>query len=135
VPGQIHNVVIDCRVLSTVVRFWAEALAYQVQDVEERWVSLIDPQGTGPRLLFQVVSEEKVVKNRVHLDVEVPNREAAATHLMNLGGTHVRDIEEDGEAWTVMRDPEGNEFCIFERSGASSRTPSAPSPGTRLRGL
>jgi predicted enzyme related to lactoylglutathione lyase len=70
--------------------------------------------GTGPRLLFQVVPEDKVVKNRVHLDVAVPDRQAEIQRLVELGGTRLRDVEEDGEAWTVLQDPEGNEFCIFD---------------------
>jgi predicted enzyme related to lactoylglutathione lyase len=61
-----------------------------------------------------VVPEEKAVKNRVHLDVKVPDRAAEIERLVELGGNRVRDAEEDGEAWTVMQDPEGNEFCLFE---------------------
>jgi hypothetical protein len=50
----------------------------------------------------------------VHLDVAVPDRQAEVQRLVELGGTRLRDVEEDGEAWTVLQDPEGNEFCIFD---------------------
>jgi catechol 2,3-dioxygenase-like lactoylglutathione lyase family enzyme len=114
VAGRIHNVAIDCRSPSTLVRFWAAVLDYEVQHDEERYGALTDPNGTGPRLLFQVVPEDKVVKNRVHLDVAVSDRQAEIQRLVELGGTRLRDVDEDGEAWTVLQDPEGNEFCIFD---------------------
>jgi catechol 2,3-dioxygenase-like lactoylglutathione lyase family enzyme len=114
VSGRIHNVTIDCRSPSPLVHFWAAALGYEIQADDDKHGSLTDPNGIGPRILFQVVPEEKAVKNRVHLDVEVPDRAAEIERLVELGGSRVRDVEEDGEAWTVMQDPEGNEFCIFE---------------------
>ena len=114
VAGRIHNVAVDCRSPSQLVRFWAAALGYDIQHDEERFGALTDPTGTGPRLLFQVVPEEKVGKNRVHLDVAVSDRDAEIERLVELGGIRLRDVEENGEAWTVLQDPEGNEFCVFE---------------------
>ena len=55
-----------------------------------------DPDGTGPRLFFQRVPEGKEVKNRLHLDVRV--------HLVRADGYD--------ESCLVMRDIEGNEFCL-----------------------
>jgi hypothetical protein len=83
----------------------------------------VDPEGKGPRILFQRVPEGKTVKNRVHLDVNVttPGIPAAdrrslidteADRLVALGATRVEDHESHGDTWTVMQDPEGNEFCI-----------------------
>jgi catechol 2,3-dioxygenase-like lactoylglutathione lyase family enzyme len=114
VSGRIHNVTIDCRNPSPLVHFWAAALGYEIQDEGDKHGSLTDPKGIGPRVLFQVVPEEKTVKNRVHLDVEIADRAAEIERLVVLGGSRVREVEEDGEAWTVMQDPEGNEFCLFE---------------------
>jgi Glyoxalase-like domain len=54
----------------------------------------------------------------MHLDVGVKDRGAEVERLLGLGGRRVRDVEEDGEAWMVMQDPEGNEFCIFEADEA-----------------
>jgi len=114
VAGRIVNVTIDCRSPSQLVRFWAAVLDYDVQHDEDLYGALTDPTGRGPRLRFQVVPEEKVVKNRVHLDVAVPDRDAEIERLVELGGIRLRDVEEDGDAWTVLQDPEGNEFCVFE---------------------
>ncbi|MEU9983885.1 VOC family protein [Streptomyces sp. NPDC050856] len=70
--------------------------------------------GLGRRLLFQRVPETKSGKNRVHLDVHSApgRREAEVTRLEALGATVLRQVREPGGEWTVMADPEGNEFCV-----------------------
>ncbi|WP_422395416.1 VOC family protein [Salinibacterium hongtaonis] len=83
-----------------------------------------DPTGVGQRLYFQRVPEAKTVKNRVHLDINAtPGRrptpeelDAERDRIVALGASQVAFHE---EAWGpfverhyVMRDPEGNEFCI-----------------------
>ncbi len=83
----------------------------------------VDPEGAGPRLLFLRVPEPKSVKNRVHPDLHVvaPGTpmedrmaalEARAGELVAQGATEVGPVEEYGQYWIVMADPEGNEFCI-----------------------
>ncbi|WP_117198856.1 VOC family protein [Nocardiopsis sp. TNDT3] len=84
-----------------------------------------DPEGRGPRLFFQRVPEDKVVKNRLHLDVRVAPGlrgeermaalEAECARLLALGATRVRRHEPEPPMETgfiVMADPEGNEFCL-----------------------
>jgi catechol 2,3-dioxygenase-like lactoylglutathione lyase family enzyme len=94
---------------------------------EDEWNSasaVVDPDGGGPRLYFQRVPEPKAVKNRVHLDLNVggplgtplDERKTAVDRevkrMIDLGADVVREVEERGEYWVVMRDPEGNEFCL-----------------------
>jgi hypothetical protein len=87
--------------------------------------ALEDPDGPGPRLFFQQVPDDKVAKNRVHLDVraapglEGDERMAAleveCDRLVALGATRVRRFEPAppmGSGHIVMTDPEGNEFCL-----------------------
>ncbi|MEL5960752.1 VOC family protein [Streptomyces sp. CLV115] len=70
--------------------------------------------GLGRRLLFQRVPEAKTVKNRLHLDVHAgpDRREAEVRRLVGLGATVLREVAEQGGTWTVLADPEGNEFCV-----------------------
>jgi hypothetical protein len=136
VPVQVTFDAADPRALS---RFWALALGYVEQPPppgfesweawavdrgipRERWddtASVVDPDGRGPRLLFVRVPEGKSAKNRVHLDVKAgfpdydrTRVEAHVTRLVEAGGTVQRRVEEDGESWVVMTDPEGDEFCV-----------------------
>jgi hypothetical protein len=73
-----------------------------------------DPSGTEPRLFFQRVPESKVAKNRVHLDIHVePDRKAAETdRLVELGAELIGTHDDRGPLTYVLRDPEGNEFCL-----------------------
>jgi hypothetical protein len=84
-----------------------------------------DPDGHGPRLFFQQVPEDKVAKNRVHLDVRaapglaggerMTALEVECERLVTLGATRVRRVEPEpplSAGFIVMTDPEGNEFCL-----------------------
>ena len=94
---------------------------------EEEWNSrsaIVDPEGTGPRIFFQRVPEPKTVKNRVHLDVNAAGPHGVAAEdrarrvdaevdrLVGLGASVLHTMEQMGERLVVMRDPEGNEFCV-----------------------
>jgi hypothetical protein len=84
-----------------------------------------DPDGNGPRLFFQQVPENKIGKNRVHLDVRaapglqgderMAALEAECDRLVALGAKRQRRFEIDpplSNGFIVMTDPEGNEFCL-----------------------
>jgi hypothetical protein len=94
---------------------------------ESEWNSasaIVDPAGVGPRIYFQQVPEGKTVKNRVHLDLNIggprnapPDErrrrvDAEVERLVQLGARKSRAIEERGEYFVNMFDPEGNEFDI-----------------------
>ncbi|MEV5201616.1 VOC family protein [Streptomyces sp. NPDC053720] len=70
--------------------------------------------GLGRRLLFQRVPEAKTTKNRLHLDVHAgpERRQAEVERLVGLGAAVLREVAEQGGTWTVLTDPEGNEFCV-----------------------
>lgn len=70
--------------------------------------------GLGRRLLFQRVPEPKTVKNRLHLDLHAgpERRDAEVARLEKLGAKVLRKVAEPGGTWTVLSDPEGNEFCV-----------------------
>jgi catechol 2,3-dioxygenase-like lactoylglutathione lyase family enzyme len=86
--------------------------------------AVVDPDGVGPRLFFQKVPEGKTAKNRVHLDVRaapglagadrMAALEAECARLAELGAARIERFEPDrmGQGTIVMRDPEGNEFCL-----------------------
>ncbi|MEU3398645.1 VOC family protein [Streptomyces filamentosus] len=109
--ARVQELVLDCGDPAALVRFWAELLGGDPVDRSADW-SYVDPPGFV-RLAFQRVPEGKTVKNRLHLDLEVPDPEAAADAAAPLGATRVGDLVTDAQgSFQVMRDPEGNEFCF-----------------------
>jgi catechol 2,3-dioxygenase-like lactoylglutathione lyase family enzyme len=110
---RIDQIGLDCSDLDRLIAFWTDALAYEVQDLEVgAYAVLRDPQRKDPRLFLQVVPEPKAGKNRMHLDIDVPDEAEAVERLHGLGAITLWR-EDMGECfWTVLADPEGNEFCV-----------------------
>jgi predicted enzyme related to lactoylglutathione lyase len=108
----LGNVTFDCADPQRLAEFWSKATGYQIEQQNERMVTLSPGQGRRPNLLFMKVPEPRTVKNRVHVDIGVSDIEAEAARLIELGATRGASHREDGFVWTVMADPEGNEFCI-----------------------
>ncbi|SBT43063.1 VOC family protein [Micromonospora auratinigra] len=112
--GPIAAVVVDCADPREMARFWGEATDWTVYEVTDHSASLRSAKGVGPYLEFVRTPDAKTGWNRVHLDVrpypgDDPRAEAA--RLRTLGATAV---ELDREVpWTVLADPEGNEFCLL----------------------
>jgi hypothetical protein len=141
--AHTFQVTFDAADPMAVAEFWAAALGYIVQPPPEGFESweafadavgipeedrdnlaaVVDPDGTGPRILFQKVPEGKTVKNRVHLDVNITEPGTAPEHqraaidaeverFLALGATRLDDFDDATGTWTVMQDIEGNEFCV-----------------------
>ncbi len=105
----------DCAEPLLVATFWAGAMGYVVEtDPDPDLVFVSDPQGKAPGMFFQRVPEPKTAKNRLHLDLRPSGSMAEEVErLKGLGATVRGFIKEEGNFWTQMRDPEGNEFCVL----------------------
>ena len=111
---SIAVIVVDCSDSQPVAAFWMAALGYEIAARDGDWIKLRDQQGVGPALAIDPVPESKIVKNRVHLDLEPSGTvEAEVTRLEGLGARMVRVFP---GSHVVMHDPEGNEFCVVEPS-------------------
>lgn len=122
---RIASVTFDCEDALKVATFWSAALGRPLDAGASSGFASIgfatrrDKLGWGPvdpedepTWMFGKVSEPKTAKNRMHLDVITSDPEAESARLVALGATRVRDANEYGYTWTVMQDPEGNEFCV-----------------------
>jgi hypothetical protein len=117
---EITCVTIDCREPAAVATFWNEALHWGgVASAPEGSGSICGPPGGGPYLEFVRVPEDKVVKNRVHLGCSVAwsDLDAEVDRLIGLGATLAWEETFPAEVAAgyrnlVLRDPEGNEFCL-----------------------
>ena len=96
--------------------FWADALGYEVGDVDRAgtYLDLVPPDPGWPVVYLQRVPEPKAVKNRLHLDLLTAEAEETIARLTELGATRIGTAMSGSEGgwWQVMADPEGNEFCI-----------------------
>ncbi len=109
----IGNITFDCEDPPALARFWSAAIDRPVDDGPNRYFASIGvTEDVRPRWLFLAVPEAKEAKNRCHLDLESENRSKEITRLVGLGAAHIADKAEHGHEWSVMNDPEGNEFCI-----------------------
>ena len=114
----IAALAIDCENPPALAEFWRQILGGEVVVDEDGDAELRSPERKGIRLDFLKVPERKTLKNRLHLDLRARDYDAAVAEAVRLGATYADDIY-DGDEWQVLRDPEGNEFCILRpRSNA-----------------
>ncbi|MGC9666870.1 VOC family protein [Planosporangium sp. 12N6] len=108
-PGMVT---IDCADPQSLAAFWSAAAGYRVVADHGIFVQLAPENGGGLAIGLQRVPEPRAGKNRVHLDFHGDDREAEVARLVGLGATVLGEHEVPGLRWTVLADPEGNEFCV-----------------------
>jgi len=96
--------------------YWAAALGLPERRDGDHEVLLADAEWTYPRYTFQRVDVPESRTNHLHIDLVTEDRVAEVDRLVALGATTVRTITDDanGVEWTVMTDPDGNEFCVTQ---------------------
>ena len=95
--------------------FWAAALRLPERRDDENETILADADWTYPRLTFQKVTESSMHSRQLHLDLTADDRPVEVKRLRGLGAREERSITVDGSwTWTVMADPDGNEFCVTD---------------------
>ncbi len=128
-----ESLCIDTPGPAPLARWWAQLLGWQVAEEDHDEVVLRPPAGArgvaAPELSFFRVPDEKVVKNRLHLDLRPDDHEAEVARAEALGATRV-DVGQGDQTWVVLADPEGNEFCILRALTPEERTVrAAPADG------
>ncbi len=111
---QMGMITIDCADPKRLAEFWTAALGTTVAQDHGDFLVLAPPEG-GLRVGLQRVPEPREGKNRVHVDFGCEDRAAEVTRLVGLGAKEVKEHQVPGLAWTVLLDPEGNEFCVSAR--------------------
>jgi hypothetical protein len=106
----IAALAIDCTDPPGLARWWCRLLGGSVDVDPEGVATLHTPDGLA--IDFLRVLEPKTVKNRLHLDLRSRDLATAIEQALALGATRADDIYAGGR-WQVLRDPEGNEFCLL----------------------
>jgi predicted enzyme related to lactoylglutathione lyase len=119
-PTRLVHLVLDANDPLKLARFWAAALDWAVEN-EDGEVGVCPagyeyPDPVALPVLFEPVPEAKAGKNRVHLDLATQTAEHQAALVARLRslGAQPADVDQGDVPWTVLADPEGNEFCVLE---------------------
>jgi predicted enzyme related to lactoylglutathione lyase len=122
VTCRIGDIIVDCSDPPRLAQFWCEVLGYRITDQDATGVA-ITGSAVMPSVLFIRVPEGKAAKNRIHFDVCPTDRDAdeELTRLLALGARRSAIVA--AGSWTVLEDPEGNEFCLMRK-----RIPAEPLP-------
>jgi hypothetical protein len=115
-----ERVVVDARDPVRLGHWWAEALDWVVVDRSPQEFEIRPATGGAPGMIFVSVPEGKRTKNRMHIDLRPDGvRDSEVARLQMLGATRVNVGQHSmagaprDASWTVLADPEGNEFCVL----------------------
>jgi len=97
--AHVWYVTIDCHEPEVIAAFWSQILGVPVKGrVGDNFVVLERPSDDAVAMAFQRVPEDKVVKNRVHVDLQIDDLDAVTESVERLGGSRVEDHDEEGSA-------------------------------------
>jgi predicted enzyme related to lactoylglutathione lyase len=103
---------VDARDSVALGQWWATALRWVIVNDDPDEFEIRPKADQMPGILFEPVTDEKRGKNRLHFDLRPDDQDAEVARLKALGATPV-DIGQGDQTWTVLADPEGNEFCVL----------------------
>ncbi len=104
-----YELVLDSQDAQAQARWWAEVFGVEPENDGKAYWSIANVPGMPfESLVFDPVPEPKTVKNRVHWDVD-----GDVSDFIARGATVLAELPR----WTVLADPEGNEFCVFPDGG------------------
>ena len=112
---DIGGITIDSTEPRQLAEFWTKALDLEVVFDADGWYVQLRSHREGRQQVYvglQKVAEKRAGKNRVHLDLATDDRAGEVERLESLGATIGETHEMPGLTWTVLQDPEGNEFCV-----------------------
>jgi Glyoxalase-like domain len=118
---RMQAVIVNCHEPGRLAEFWAAALGWRITVRADHEWGIEPPEGSREDsvvadMLFIRVPEDKAGFNRLHIDLrptgDAPDQAAEVARLEELGAVRV-DVGQGQVSWTVMADPEGNEFCVL----------------------
>jgi catechol 2,3-dioxygenase-like lactoylglutathione lyase family enzyme len=118
VTSRIAVISVDARDPQRLARFWCDVLGWTVVEADDDGVSIGPSDGGWPTMDLLRVPDRKAGKNRLHLDLRAAGTttEAELRRLRELGATPTDVGQGPDVSWVVLADPEGNEFCLLQRT-------------------
>ncbi len=107
-----EQVIVDSIAPTDLGRWWCAALSWVIVNDDPDEFEIRPKLDQTPGLLFVLVPEPKITKNRLHIDLRPDDRDVEVERLVGLGASRI-DVGQGTETWVVLADPEGNEFCVL----------------------
>jgi hypothetical protein len=107
-----EQVVVDATDPVALGQWWADVLGWVVLNDSADEFEIRPSIDKVPGLIFVPVREAKEIKNRLHLDFRPDDQQAEVERFLRAGAQRA-DIGQGSVSWVVLRDPEGNEFCVL----------------------
>lgn len=111
---RLRAITFDSTDPQSLCRFWSAVTGREIIDSGPDLARLENETPGGPALLFLLVPEDKLTKDRIHLDLETEDRDAEVSRIIALGATFHSEVQGTTHEWSVLQDPEGNEFCVIQ---------------------
>lgn len=115
--SRIAAIAIDAVNPRLVADFWRDVLGWREVAADAEGITIAASR-QGPTIDVLAVPDSKSVKNRLHLDLRADGSSTAEElrRLLARGSIHVDVGQSPQVSWVVLADPEGNEFCLLERT-------------------
>jgi hypothetical protein len=124
---RIGSIVIDCDDFARMMAFWQAALRYVPRNPPgPGWVVLSDPSGKGPNVSLNRTGEGQLGDYRLHLDLYTDDPVGELRRLMDLGARHEPVLDRPERDFEMLRDPDGNLFCVIDTRPDSPQRGFAP---------
>lgn len=118
-PVQLIELAVDAIDIPAVRPFWKAVLGYEDEEGghNDLGAPVVDPHRLGPAVWFQQMTEPRVERNRIHLDISVPHDAAAERIAAALAAGGILVSEAAAPAYWILADVEGNEVCVTTWQG------------------
>jgi catechol 2,3-dioxygenase-like lactoylglutathione lyase family enzyme len=114
---RIGSTVVNCADLETMTDFWSQALGL-VPNHREPGDDFRVLRGERVNLSLQLASTPVTARDQMHLDLYTNDSASEVARLVGLGAVWVREVDDPDDRYVVLRDPEGNEFCVCSVAAA-----------------
>ena len=115
----IGTIVLGVKDVASATDFWHAALGYVPREPgDDTWVTLVPASGSGAQLSLMLSETPTQEHPRIHLDLYADDQDAEVERLVSLGAKHVDwDLYPEDPDFIVLEDPDGNRFCVIDKSG------------------
>jgi hypothetical protein len=113
-PTTFHGLAYDAFDARATAQFWASALRLELAPgATSEYAELVDGAAIGvPRLVFRQVTDGRVLRTPLHLQLTTTDLDGESRRLVGLGARRMGGMLGGGRRSVTLSDPEGNAFDL-----------------------